>query len=218
MGHTIGDYWKLEVNQKIDRAWSKFYYTIDSSSQQSIRRPGEGYIYNLPSNFWTMDTLEETLMVNTSNGDWGYVKTELSADLLSEKISYESLKQSDSNKVLYPYLTGHNADSLIFINQDKELMSLGRLQLIEKIQTKTLSNDVKLDFDEASFINGSIEFQDNKVWITSPNEFVMFCYDDTNQYWYIYFCRWIVYHFSTYCCNGLWRYPDTRCRKKSSNA
>lgn len=183
MGHTIGDYWKLEVNQKVDRAWANFYYTIDTASQQSIRRPAEGYIYNLPSNFWTMDTLEETLMVNTSNGDWGYVKTELSADLLSEKISYESLKQSDSNKVLYPYLTGHNADSLIFINQDKELMSLGRLQLIEKIQTKTLSNDVKLDFDEASFINGSIEFQDNKVWITSPNEFVMFCYDDTNQYW-----------------------------------
>ena len=183
MGHKIGDYWTIQVNQEIKRAWATEYYTLDVATQQSIRRPGEGYIYKMPSNYWTMDTYEDTLYINHANGEWGRIKTQLSADLKSETVEYQSVKQAGANKVLYPYLTGHKSNDLIFINQDKELISFGRLQLIQGVQTSNMSADVQNDFAEASFINGSIQFQDDKIWLTSPNEFVMFCFDDNRGYW-----------------------------------
>lgn len=182
-GHEIGDYWIIEVNQEVIRPWANFYYTIDFVSSLPIRRPGEGYIYSLPSNFWTMDTLEESMYVNTSNGEWGYSSPTLSSNLLSEDISFIPLKQSTASKVLYPYLTGHNRNDLLFIDENKNLTSLGRLQLIERVQMKDISDFVRNAFNKLSFINGSIIFQDEKIWITSPEEDTMLVFDERTQYW-----------------------------------
>lgn len=182
-GHSVGDFWKIEVNQIIERAWAEFYYVIDTETQQSLRRPGEGFVHRLPSNFWTMDTFEEKLYINLSNGEWGYIDSKLSADLKTETVTFLSLKQAGANKVIYPYMTGHLPNDLVFVNEQKELVSMGRLQMIQKVQTKNFSSDVQNDFDEASFIDGSIEFNDDKLWITSPEDFVMFCFDYDRNYW-----------------------------------
>lgn len=183
LGHSVGNYWTIEVNQKIDRAWANFYYSIDIQTQNSVRRPGEGYIYKLPSNFWTMGTLEDSLLINGNYGEWGYISSILSADLLSEEIKYTPLKTAGANKVLYPYLMGNSQNDLLFINENHQLTSIGRIQLTEKLQLDYLSDAVRNAFNEASFVDGSFEYQDKKIWITSPNDFIMFCYDDAMNYW-----------------------------------
>lgn len=182
-GHSVGDYWLIEVNQLVARPWANFYYTIDFTSQQPLRRPGEGYVYSLPANFWTMDTFEDSMYVNTSNGEWGYSSPILSADLLSEDISFTPLKQVIASKALYPYLTGHNRNDLIFIDESKNLTSIGRIQLMQKVQMENISNFVLNKFQELSFVNGSIKFQDNATWITSPEDNVMLCFNERTRYW-----------------------------------
>ncbi len=182
-GHSVGDFWIIEVNQAVTRPWSKFYYTLDFISQESLRRPGEGYVYSLPANFWTSDTFEDSMYVNTSNGEWGYTNPTLSADLLSEDISFTPLKQVSSSKVLYPYLTGHNRNDMLFIDETKNLNSLGRLILLEKVQMKNISDFVLNKFQSLSFVGGSIIFQDNTTWITSPEDNVMIPFNERTQYW-----------------------------------
>jgi hypothetical protein len=180
-GHTVGDYWDIQANQAITRAWVNFYYTLP------VRKPGEGYKYRQPSNFWTMDTQEESIYVNGSYGDWSVVDTILSGDLQSETVSLTPLKQAGSNKVLYPYLTSHmtigNSDKLVYINTRKELNTLGREQFLDKPQGGYLSDPVKLDFLASSFIGGRIKYNDKKLYVTSPDEGIMHCLDTFKGYW-----------------------------------
>lgn len=183
-GHEVGDYWIIQVVQAIDRPWATFYYSIDLSTQEAIRRPGEGYIYKLPANFWTMETLEDSIFVNCSNGEWGYTTSTLSENLKSENINFTPLKQAGANKVLHQYMTGHSRNDMVFINENKQLDSLGRILDMDNLQMTDISNEVKNGFLNASFVKGSINYQDEKIWITSPDETIMFVYDEKNKYWH----------------------------------
>lgn len=176
-GHTLGDFWNITAIPQVTRAWDNFYYALP------VRRPGEGYKFRLPSNFWTMDTQEDSIYVNGSYGDWSVVSTELSSDLQSESVSLTPLKQAGALKVLYPYLTGHINDDLIFVGVDKKLNTLGRQQFLEKPQTGYLSEPVQLDFDASSFIGGRIKYLDKKVYISSPEDAILHCYDTYKKYW-----------------------------------
>ena len=177
VGHSQGDTFTITAYPLVDRAWREFYYNLP------IRKPGEGYKYRLPSNFWTMDTQEESMYINGSYGEWGFVSTVLSADLQSEDVSYTPLKQVGASKVLYPYLTGHINDDLIFISVSKNLDTLGRKIYMEKPQTTYWSEDVKLDFEASSFAGGRIKYVDKKVYISSPENGIMHCYDTHQEYW-----------------------------------
>lgn len=182
-GHAIGDYWDISANRGVSRPWADFYYTLDFNTQQSARRPGEGYIYDIPSPFWTMDTFEDSMFLNTTDGNWGYTKPTLSADLKSEDISFTPLKQVGSSKVLYQYLTGHSRNDLLYIDENRNLQSLGRRIMMEKLQAETMSNDVLNKFQSLSFLNGSILFQDNNINITSPEDNTMMVWNERKGYW-----------------------------------
>ncbi len=176
-GHTLGDFWNITAIPAVTRAWDNFYYALP------VRRPGEGYIYQLPSNFWTMDTQEESMYVNGSYGEWSVIDTILSSDLQSEKVSLTPLKQTGANKVLYPYLTGHISDKLIFVSVDKELDTIGREDFLEKPQMKNLSDPIKKDFLASSFKGGRIKFNDEKIFISSPENGITHVYDTLRGYW-----------------------------------
>lgn len=178
-GHTIGDTWEISVNQAITLAWTNFYYTLP------IRRPGEGYLYQLSANFWTMAPQESEMYVNNKFGKWAYIETVLSADLQSETVLLTPLKQVSSSKVIFPYMTSYLDDTLIYVTENKTLDMIGRKELLQLPQTTNLSQPVALDFQEASFIDGSMEYLDKKLFITSPRETLMLVYDNqpNNKYW-----------------------------------
>lgn len=178
-GHTLGDYWEITVDQAVVKAWTNFYYTLP------IRKPGEGYIYRLSENFWTMAPQEAEMYVNTQYGRWSYVETILSANQQSESVSLTPLKQSSMSKVIFPYMISDLDNDLIFVTTDKKLDLIGRKELVQLPQISSLSQPVQFDFDEATFLKGSMEYWNKTLWITSPQGGVMFCYDDhpENKYW-----------------------------------
>lgn len=178
-GHTLGDYWEITVDQEVTKAWTNFYFTLP------IRKPGEGYIYRLSENFWTMKPQEAEMYVNTQYGRWSYVETILSANQQSESVSLTPLKQSSMSKVIFPYMISDLDNDLIFVTTDKKLDLIGRKELVQLPQISSLSQPVQFDFDEASFLKGSMEYWNKSLWITSPQGGVMFCYDDhpENKYW-----------------------------------
>lgn len=176
-GHTVGDEWDIEVDQAVTNAWTNFYYTLP------VRKPGEGYIYQLPSNFWTMEPQEAQMYVNTTYGEWGYIETKLSSNLQSESATYIPLKQVASSKVIFPYMIGHTDNSLIYITENKKLDQISRQKFLELPQIGNLSNLVQKDFDECDFENGSMEYYDKKVLMNSPNQRKMLVYDNLQKYW-----------------------------------
>lgn len=179
-GHAVGDYWDITVDQNIggntDNAYANFYYGIP-------RKPGEGYIGQLPANFWAMKPQEGNMYINDASGKWGYLETKLSADLQSETIEYVPLKQASRNKVLYPYLLGYKDNDIAYITEDKNLDFIGRKELIELPQVSHLSDPVRFDFLAASFRNGTMEFNSLRLYITSPENLLMFCWDVSQNYW-----------------------------------
>lgn len=176
-GHTKGDFWDIITFPAITEAWHNFYYSLPT------RRPGEGYIITLPSNFWTMDVQEDKMYINTQFGEWSSITTELSSDLLSEKLTLEPLKQSGSLKVIDPWMTGHLEDDLMFVTLDKSLMSLGRKEFLQEPQDGYLSDPVKFDFLPCTFVGGSIKYIGKRLYISSPAQHITHCYDVAQGYW-----------------------------------
>lgn len=179
-GHAVGDFWDITAYPAVTRAFTNFYYDKN-------RQVGEGYKYTLPANFWTMDTQEEDLYVNDTYGKWTRINTTTTVDnaaqIGSETLSATPLKQSSQNKVLYPYLTGHMNNELVYITTNKTLDMISRLIAVDKPQVSYLSDPVKIDFDSSSFIGGSIEYHNKRLYISSPKESVTHCYDFFRSYW-----------------------------------
>lgn len=190
-GHTLGDYWDITATQGVGGidpsdqnppAYANFYYTVPT------RIPGEGYIYQLTSNFWAMAPQEAHMYVCTNYGNWSYITTSVkapSAEGTYEEILITPLKQVQASKPIYPYMIGYLDNDIIFVTVDKKLDLIGRMQLIQLPRIDNLSQPVQLDFDSVSFKGGSMEYQNKRLWITSPAERVMFCYDNhpENHYW-----------------------------------
>lgn len=176
-GHSLGDFWDITVNQAISDAYINFYYTLPT------RFPGEGAVIYVPSNFWTMSVQEDVMYVNTQHGQWSYIEFKLSADLLSETIIVTPLKSESSNKVIWPYMIGYLDNNLVYVTENKTLDMIGRKKFVELPQIGNLSDPVKIDFNLATFINGSFEFFDKKLWINSAQDGVMFCFDWIKKYW-----------------------------------
>lgn len=176
-GHTLGDYWDISVNQAITDAYINFYFTLPA------RFPGEGAFVYIPSNFWTMAVQEDVMYVNSQHGQWSYLEFKLSADLLSETIVLTPLKSESSNKVIWPYMIGYLDNNLVYVTENKTLDMIGRKKFVELPQIGNLSDPVKLDFQFASFVNGSFEFYDKKLWINSAKDGIMFCFDWIKKYW-----------------------------------
>lgn len=177
-GHTLGDFWDITADQQVTRAWANFYYGLP-------RKPGEGYVGNLPSNFWAICAQEGVTYINCSHGEWQYIETELSADLLTETVNIVPLKQSSSNKMLYPYMVTNSDNDIIFLNERRAVCSIGRKELIELPQISNISDLVKLDLLEMDFLLGSMEYWDAKLWINAPRSGKMMVYDNApeTKYW-----------------------------------
>lgn len=177
-GHTIGDTWTISVNQAVTNAWINFYYSTPA------RLPGEGYIYQLPSNFWAMEPQEDVMYINTDYGEWGTVQSTIAANLLTETVTYTPLKHAAASKVIFPYMISHMDNSLIFVTNNKKLDMIQRMKFLELPQIGNLSNPVQNDFEASSFDTGSsMEYHDKKLWINSAPEGRMLCYDELQKYW-----------------------------------
>jgi hypothetical protein len=125
------------------------------------------------------------MYVNDQYGNWGFITTTLAADLLTETLSYTPLKQTSSSKVLYPYLVTHMENALIYVTSDYNVDMIERKAFVELPQIGYISQAVDNDFKRLSFLNGSMEYVNKQLYITSPNDNEMMVYDnkDGTKYW-----------------------------------
>lgn len=183
-GHTVGDFWELTAVQAVGGAddnppaWANFWYNLP-------RAPGEGYIFPLAANFWSMEPQEDDMYVNDQYGNWAYVESTLAADLMSETINFQPLKQVSASKMIYPYMISHFDNYLIFVTESHTLDIIGRQQFLELPQMTYLSEPVTFDFNDASFQYGSMEYLNKELYITSPLDNKMFVFDNkaAHNYW-----------------------------------
>lgn len=176
-GHTLGDTWDILLEPAVTQAWWDFYQS------SPVRRPYQAFTIFLAANFWTMDIQEDTLYINDQWGRWGYLTFQLSADLLSETVLLTPLKYTTALRVLYPYSIGQMEDYLVFITSEKKLQMIGRKKFLQLPQSEYLSDPVDLDFQRCSFKGGSIEYWAKKLWLSSPDQGIMLCYDNVRKYW-----------------------------------
>lgn len=187
--HNLGDAWKITASPAIGDsqslgdvntppAWANFFYNLP-------RVPGQGYIFFLPANFFSMEQQEEDLYVCDQFGQWAYINTQIAADLQSETISFTPLKQISASKPIFPYMVSHMENYIVFVTENKTLDFIGRQVFLELPQMSYLSQPVALDFEALSFENGSIEYLNKILYITSPVESTMMMYDNRveNKYW-----------------------------------
>ena len=85
----------------------------------------------LPSNFWTMDIQENVMYLNDARGNWSYLDLVLSADLLTETVIVQPLKQTTSSRALFPYMVGHFDNYISYVTENKTLDLIGRRKFLE---------------------------------------------------------------------------------------
>lgn len=125
------------------------------------------------------------MYVNDQYGQWSTINTQIAADLQSETISFDPLKQLSAAKAIFPYMISHMENEIVFVTENKHLEFIGRKKFLELPQMDYLSQPVAKDFEAASFVGGSMEYLNKRLHITSPAESVMLVYDNQagDKYW-----------------------------------
>lgn len=177
-GHALGDSWTITAYPAITRGWTQFFFTQDG------RLVGQGARLLLDSNGHTMSPQEKTMYINADAGHYYTVERKLSADQLTEKLQVDRLKTEPQNKVLYPYLINYDKNQLASISQDKTYDSLGRQELLELPQTKSISDDVRVDFETADWEDGDFLYAQRKIFFAVPRTGLVFVWDDYKKYWH----------------------------------
>ena len=177
-GHALGDSWTIFNSQEILFGWTNF--TFDAPD----RLPGQGFTALLDSNGWTMIPQESTMYINDASGRYYTVNIRLSADLLSESVVITRLKSEPQNKVLFPYLIKYIKNQMTIISQEKTFDILGRQKFLELPQMKSISDEVRIDFETADWQDGDVLYYKRKLYFCVPRTGLVFVYDDYKKYWH----------------------------------
>jgi len=177
-GHALGDSWLITNQPTIIQGWTNFTYTNPG------RLPGQGFTLLLDSNGWTMQPQENVMYMNSSAGHYTTAKLVLASNLLTENVTIERLKSEPQNKVLYPYLARYIKNQFATISQDKTFDVLGRQKFLELPQTKSISDEVRIDFETSDWEDADILYFKRKIYFCIPRDGLIFVYDDYKKYWH----------------------------------
>jgi len=140
-------------------------------------------VLQLDSNGWTMKPQESVMLLNDQAGRFYDVVLTLSSDLKNETLIIKRLKSEPQNKVLFPYLINYIKNQLATISQERTFDLLGRQKFLELQQMKTLSDEVRIDFETSDWEDADILYFKRKIYFNLPKDGVMFIYDDYLKCW-----------------------------------
>ena len=184
-GHKVGDTWTVECTPDVIVPWANIFSDINA------RRPGQGGIVYFDSAPVAFIPQEQFMYVADRNGVFETVHFQLSADLLNESIIPNRLKTDTTNKPLRMELISNTKDSVMIMNVENELIELGRVENIQETPMVTIiSRPIKNDFSFIPFVqnnngigNGTVNYADNKVFVTAPSVGLWYMWDDYYQIW-----------------------------------
>lgn len=85
-----------------------------------------------------------------------------------ETVRVKSILTANNQGALSQELVRRIKNSIIFVNNDNELVELGSIENLSTIQHSAISDSVRPDFLNADFTNGTVLFWRNSIYVTAP--------------------------------------------------
>jgi len=141
------------------------------------REPGEGAKLTLDDAWRAFGRQNDIMFIGGGREGWYEVSFQAEIQISSTLVETVSVKKAKTSGNLAPTsqdLTIELGDSIVFVSQEPALRSFGSFEDLEGLNLKTLSDPIKPDFDAANFLNGSMMFNDERVYITAPNDGIVY--------------------------------------------
>lgn len=149
------------------------------------RIPGEGALLTLdspPSAF----AVQEDAMYIFGNQDQVYQTLfTLSADLTKEALNIKRLKSGPGQGAVSQSSVANIKNSVLFLNREKAVDTLGRIEQINTPQSLPISDPVKSEFLDATYtVNPHIKYFKNKTYVALPSDSKVMIFDHERGFWY----------------------------------
>jgi hypothetical protein len=138
----------------------------------SPRVNGEGALLTLDNPPTGFAPQGDTMLISAGRNSWYQTKFQTIdvGGTLSETLEVEKLKTQPELAAQSQDLILELGDQIVFVAFDNTLRSIGSVPDLIGLQIRTLSDPIKPDFDAATFTNGHINFNDNRIYIALPND------------------------------------------------
>ena len=156
----------------------------DFSAPTSPRLPAEAATFNLRSAPVAFVDQEDSLYISASRDEWYQVKYQLSSDQSKEAIIVDPLKSGPGQGAVSQSSTGKAKNSIIYVNNEKTVDTLGRIESVDTPQSLPLSDPIKneiLDYDFT--IQPDIKYFKGSTYITFPSENKVLIFDHDQGFW-----------------------------------
>jgi len=182
-GHTLGDKWCYTLYPEVVHGFADIYH-------DDPRKATQGFVHIIDSPPVAMIQQEGKMYFNSRNGIWTTAEFKLAAENGNQTILFNRLKSEYANKALRQSLMCHAGNDVLFVTIDNTVESLGRVTAIDTPQTKPISNQIKIDMKNSNFtpyedgtLCGSLDFVDNKLFVTVPLDGLVYIYDFVQGGW-----------------------------------
>lgn len=85
-----------------------------------------------------------------------------------ETVKVKSIITAKNQGAKSQELIERTKNALVFVNNDNELVDLSSIENISTLQQNAISDDIRPDFLDADFTNGSLKFWRNSFYVTAP--------------------------------------------------
>lgn len=134
------------------------------------RVPGEGALLVLDSPTKAFVKQDQDMFISSGDSDW-YKTNFLEFDvggILTETLAVKKLKTGVLQGAKSQELVGNVGNAIVFLSNEPRLYFLGNIENLVNVQLTSMSDEIKPDFDDEDFSNGTIKFHGNRVYITAP--------------------------------------------------
>ena len=136
----------------------------------SPRIPGEGALLKLDNVPKALAIQNKDMYISAGRDDW--YKSEYEQlnvnNILTETLKAEKLKTTTGMAAQSQDLTLEAGDFIAFIDHNNVLRLLGKIENVEESAIRAFSNPIKPDFEAASFANGHLIWDKNRIYISDP--------------------------------------------------
>lgn len=185
LDNDLIDVWNNHVLVASTKGQQVFYSAINEIDNYRIRNPrrtGDGARFTLGAPIVGF-AVQKNLNIFAGKNDVYEVKYILSDDLTVDTFSIEKLKTSpgegaQSQNLILPIKNG-----ILYVSNEPAINFLGNIKDIEDIQLENISDLIKIDMENYSFVGGSMHYHNREVYITLPAEDITLIYDMKDGHW-----------------------------------
>jgi len=177
-GHVIvGSYTSRRAYLSKNTDFSDFTFTTP------LRKPGEGFLMTFDSTPNAFVPDENELYISAGDDDWYQVLMELNADQQGETVIVRKLKTAPGQAAVGPGAIARMKNYIAYVSVAKAVDSIGAVENITNVQSKTLSDDIRDDFLSYDLTNVHTLYFRESMFVAIPKHGLVLEYDLRYGYW-----------------------------------